>query len=100
MLGGTSGQPAGNAATARHHARATVAAGARQTVSFDVPTQDTDQDIIDIWYGAGDQLTVTVETPGGDTSPAVAPGMSTSHTFPGNERVFIDSTTAHPSSSR
>jgi subtilisin family serine protease len=82
---------AGNAAVGNIHATGTVPAGGSQTVQFTVPANDVLADLTEIWYSGRDRFAISVTDPAGNTVGPVAPGNITSLTFPGGNRIFIQS---------
>ncbi|GAA2691976.1 S8 family peptidase [Actinoplanes palleronii] len=59
-------------------------------VAFDVVSGDLDDDVIEVWFGSGDDVAVSLTTPGGSTSGQVRAGESLSYETGAGNRVRID----------
>ncbi|WP_155128267.1 S8 family serine peptidase [[Actinomadura] parvosata] len=84
---------AGNEREWRTHAGGTIAQGEVVTLDLLVQPGDADDDIVEVWFGGEDEISVSVAPPSGSQTPFTAPGEERTFTTRGGDRVTIDSET-------
>ena len=81
---------AGNEQEWRIHAGGEVAQGQTVSVEFLVETNDREDDVFEVWYEGADQISLTVQPPGGSPLDFVAPGSAQEFETVAHNRVSVD----------
>ncbi|MCK2219290.1 S8 family serine peptidase [Actinomadura sp. ATCC 31491] len=84
---------AGNEQEWNIHAGGTLAEGATAELELLVRPGDVEDDVIEIWFGGEDTISVGVAPPSGPRSPFTPPGEERLFTTAAGDRVTIDSET-------
>lgn len=87
---------AGNEGSVKHHASGIVTVGSTEKIDFKIPTDDINQDTIDIWYDGRDSFSIMFTSPDRNTSTVVLPGDTTILKLQNGNRIFVDSTVNNP----
>jgi len=87
---------AGNEQTWRIHASGTVAQGQTVRRQFESSGNNTQQDVLEVWFDAADRIGIAVQAPGGPApgvNDFVLPGNMNTFQTSSDNRVRIDATT-------
>lgn len=91
---------AGNEQTWRIHAAGSVPQGATVRRQFDSSGMNLQQDVLEVWFDAADQIALAVQAPGAPVPQAndfVTPGNTNTFQTPANNRVRIDASSTDAS---